>query len=174
MQRHRIHKSLIVAAALALPVSGSALAGTKVYRALDGDRVMVITYGGKPPYSHRVVKVKDLSAAELERFKRTNADSTPGRGKVGEKVGEKIRVVDRSGKPPFTQQVVTVTEENAAEFARFEETPPDAANPGLKPGDKLRIIDRSGKPPFSQRVITVTEENAAELGRSADEVRAPQ
>jgi hypothetical protein len=109
--------TVAVATALSILVAGTASADNKVYRALDGDRVEVTTFEGKPPHSRRIVKVKDLSVAEFARFEETKADAAIDRSKIG----KTVRIIDRSGKPPFAQRVVTITEENAAEFARFEE-----------------------------------------------------
>jgi hypothetical protein len=117
MNRNRIQSWVVAAAAVSIPVAGTALAGNKIYRALDGDRVEVTTFDGKPPYSRRIVRVKDLSAAEFARFEETTSDAGIDRGKIG----KKVRIIDRSGKPPFSQRVVTVTEENVAELARQEE-----------------------------------------------------
>lgn len=117
MKRLSSQTWVVVAAAISLPAAASALASNKIYRALDGDRVEVITFDGKPPHSRRILRVKDLSAAEFARFEETNSDPAIDRSKIG----KKVRVIDRSGKPPFSQRVVTVTEENAEEFARLED-----------------------------------------------------
>ena len=117
MSRLRIHTWVAVAAALSVPVAGTAIAGNKIYRALDGDRVEVTSFDGKPPYSRRIVRLKDLSAAEFARFEETKSDPAIDRSKIG----KKVRIIDHSGKPPFSQRVITVTEENAEESARLEE-----------------------------------------------------
>lgn len=156
MKNHPPPAWIVVATALSLTAAGSALAGNKVYRALDGDRVEVTTIDGKPPHSRRVVRVKDLSPAEFARFEETRSEPGIDRGKIG----TKVRIIDTSGRPPFSQRVITVTEENAAQFARFEESDPGQATSKAKTGRKVRIIDRSGKPPFSQRVVTVDEDTA--------------
>lgn len=111
----RIKTWVVVATALSVPAAASALAGNKIYRALDGDRVEVTTFDGKPPHSRRIVRVKDLSAAEFARFEETNSDPSVDRSKIG----KKLRTIDRTGKPPFSQRVVTATEENAEEIARL-------------------------------------------------------
>jgi hypothetical protein len=114
---NRTFTAIAAAAALTALAAGTAQADNKIYRALDGDRVEVTTFEGKPPHSRRIVNVKDLSAAEFARFEETKEDPAIDRSKIG----QKVRIIDRSGKPPFSQRVVTITEENAAEFARFEE-----------------------------------------------------
>ncbi len=117
MNRIRIQTWVVVAAALSIPAAGTAIAGNKIYRALDGDRVEVTTIHGKPPHSRRIVKLEDLSAAEFARFEETKSDPAIDRSKIG----KKVRIIDCSGKPPFSQRVITVTEENAEEFARQED-----------------------------------------------------
>ena len=117
MNLMRIQTWGVVAATLSIPAAGTAIAGNKIYRALDGDRVEVTTILGKPPHRQRIVKLKDLSSAEFARFEETDSEPAIDRSEIG----EKLRIIDRSGKPPFSPRVVTVTEENAKEFARPEE-----------------------------------------------------
>ncbi|MCU0760760.1 MAG: hypothetical protein MUF07_16380 [Steroidobacteraceae bacterium] len=157
------HSWALVAALLAFPIAGTAVAGNDLYQPLDGDRVRVITRDGKPPFRQRIVRVQDLSPAEFARFEETRSDvAATGEGKVG----RKVRVVERGGKPPFSQRVETVIEDDASEFARFEEGGPDAGLRGTPVGDgKQRVIDRSGKPPFSQRIVPATDLDAAAPAR---------
>lgn len=91
---------------LALAFSGSLLAAD------DGSRV-VTTFDGKPPFKRQVV-----SAAEAERMARdANDRAMPA-------VGDRVHVTQARARPPFDRRIVTVTAENAVEFARFEETAP--------------------------------------------------
>lgn len=100
MSRPRIRKPLIAALALALavPMAGNALAGNKTYRALEGDRVLVVTYDAKPPYSHKIVKVKDLPPDELARFQATLARDAERVARKAEKAVRDGQVVAASEK----------------------------------------------------------------------------
>ena len=63
-----------------------------------GDRVLVVTYDAKPPYSHKIVKVKDLPPDELARFQATLARDAERVAKKAEQAVRDGQVVDASEK----------------------------------------------------------------------------
>jgi hypothetical protein len=110
MNRHYSPKFLGAAAALALalPMASNAVAGNKVYRALEGDRVLVITYDAKPPYSHRIVKVQDLSRDERARFEAMRAKA---------ELDKADRQAARARKAAGAKDVLAVTDRKETEQA---------------------------------------------------------
>ena len=67
-----------------------------------------------------------------------------------------VRVVDFTGAPPFKRRAVS--QETAADFARFE-----AAAPTV--GERRRVVDFRGAPPHRRSVEVVTEADVAEFAR---------
>jgi hypothetical protein len=106
----------LLAGGLAAGAASTALADQSI-RQLDGDRVMITDFSGKPPFKRRIVAVDDLSPAEFARFEAVTAEPTLDRGRIG----QRVTLVDFRGKPPFRRSVVEIDETNVAAFARFEE-----------------------------------------------------
>jgi hypothetical protein len=111
MKRYRA-ATAAVAAALIGSWAGMAGAADNDKSVVEGERVWIVDYSGRPPFKRRAV-----TAAEFARFEEAKRSEAP-------KVGERVRVVNYQGRPPFRRQLVEIDENDVAEFARFEETKP--------------------------------------------------
>lgn len=94
------------------------------YRPLDGNRVMITDFSGKPPFKRRVVSVDELSDTQLARFEEVAAPAVDE-----SRVGERVTIVDYRGRPPFKRTTVEIDASNVTELARFEEATTERAEP---------------------------------------------
>jgi hypothetical protein len=111
MKRYRA-ATAAVAAALIGSLAGMAGAADENKAGVEGERLWIVDYSGKPPFERRAV-----TAAEFARFEEAKRVDAP-------KIGERLRVANYQGRPPFRRQLVEIDANDVAEFARFEETKP--------------------------------------------------
>lgn len=87
------------------------LCGSMAFAAETGNRIAT-EFQGKPPFKRQLVSA-ELANGEA-RDAATRVRSLPA-------AGERLHVANVRSRPPFERRIVTVSAENAVEFARFEE-----------------------------------------------------
>jgi hypothetical protein len=97
-----------------ISILGLALCGSMAAAADSGTRVLT-AFGGKPPFKRQVV------TAEVAD---TLARDAAARRSVVPAAGDRVHVAQLRARPPFERRIVTVSADNAVEFARFEEVEP--------------------------------------------------
>lgn len=132
----------IAAALLAGSLSAASAAHADTsFRQLDGDRVMVTDFSGKPPFERRIVSIDELSAADQAKLE----SPAPSAALVGA-ASPGIAAAGLRSRPPFRRDA-SVESAQAARFARFEEVSE------TETAKETETVKRRGAPgkPFSRR-----------------------
>jgi hypothetical protein len=93
---------------------GLALCSSMATAADSGTRLLT-AFEGKPPFKRQIVTAE--VADNMARDAAARRSALPA-------AGDRVHVAQLRARPPFERRIVTVSAENAVEFARFEEVEP--------------------------------------------------